>query len=249
VTSGGIFAYLKIYYSPMNKLTTLLRSSLGRKLMMSLTGLFLILFLVVHLAGNLQLLAGDGGESFNRYSYFMANNGLIQLVSKLNFAFIILHVIYSIWLTRTNAAARPVAYAGKAKQVQSTWNSRNMGVLGTLILLFLIVHLKSFWFEFKFGAGLPMIESGTYDGLNFAILDAYTVVANAYANIGYVAIYLVGMLVLAFHLYHGFQSAFQTLGLGFSSYKKLIGSIGVIFSVIVPLLFAIIPIVMFIQQA
>lgn len=233
----------------MNKFTTLLRSSLGRKLMMALTGLFLILFLVIHLIGNLQLLAGDGGESFNRYSYFMANNGLIQLVSKLNFTFIVLHVIYSIWLTRTNAAARPIAYGGKPKRVQSSWNSRNMGILGTLILLFLIVHLKSFWFEFKFGTGLPMIAAGTYDGLNFDILDAYTVVASAYSTLPYMLIYVVGMLVLAFHLYHGFQSAFQTLGLGFSSYKKLIEVIGVVYSIIVPLLFASIPVVMYLQQA
>ena len=142
----------------MNNIATFLRSSIGRKLMMALTGLFLILFLVVHLAGNLQLLAGDGGEAFNRYSYFMANNGLIQTVSKLNFLFIILHVIYSIWLTRTNAAARPIAYAGKAKEVQSQWSSRNMGILGTLILLFLIVHLKSFWYEFKFGS-IPTVPA------------------------------------------------------------------------------------------
>ncbi|MDP2188742.1 MAG: succinate dehydrogenase cytochrome b subunit [Sphingobacteriaceae bacterium] len=233
----------------MNKFTTLLRSSLGRKLMMALTGLFLILFLVIHLIGNLQLLAGDGGEAFNRYSYFMANNGLIQLVSKLNFTFIVLHVIYSIWLARTNAAARPIPYGGKAKSVQATWNSRNMGILGTLILLFLIVHLKSFWFEFKFGTGLPMIEAGTYDGLNFAILDAYTVVATAYSTLPYMLIYVVGMLVLSFHLYHGFQSAFQTLGLGFSSYKKLIEVIGVVYAIIVPLLFAIIPVAMYLQQA
>lgn len=233
----------------MNKFTTLLRSSLGRKLMMALTGLFLILFLVIHLIGNLQLLAGDGGEAFNRYSYFMANNGLIQLVSKLNFAFIVLHVIYSIWLTRTNAAARPIAYGGKPKDVQSTWNSRNMGILGTLILLFLIVHLKSFWFEFKFGTDLPVIAAGTYAGLDLEIHDAYTVVANAYSSIAYVLIYVVGMIVLSFHLYHGFQSAFQTLGLGFSSYKKLISTIGVVYSIIVPLLFAIIPVMMFLQQA
>jgi succinate dehydrogenase / fumarate reductase cytochrome b subunit len=233
----------------MNNIATFLRSSIGRKLMMALTGLFLILFLVVHLAGNLQLLAGDGGEAFNRYSYFMANNALIQTVSKLNFLFIILHVIYSIWLTRTNAAARPVAYAGKAKEVQSQWSSRNMGILGTLILLFLIVHLKSFWYEFKFGAGLPMITAGTYDGLNLDILDAYSVVATAYASPIYVAIYLIGMTVLAFHLYHGFQSAFQTLGLGFSKYKKLIQTVGVIYSILIPVLFAIIPVVMYLQQS
>jgi len=85
----------------MNKISVMLRSSLGRKLMMSLTGLFLILFLVVHLVGNLQLLAGDGGVAFNRYSHFMSNSLLIQTVSKLNFTFILLHVLYSIWLTRT----------------------------------------------------------------------------------------------------------------------------------------------------
>lgn len=232
----------------MNNIATFLRSSIGRKLMMALTGLFLILFLVIHLAGNLQLLAGDGGEAFNRYSYFMANNGLIQTVSKLNFLFIILHVIYSIWLTRTNAAARPVAYAGKAKEVQSKWSSRNMGILGTLILLFLIVHLKSFWYEFKFSASVPMIAAGTYEGLNLEILDAYSVVAAAYASPVYVLIYLIGMTVLAFHLYHGFQSAFQTLGLGFSKYKKLIQTVGVIYSILIPVLFAIIPVVMHLQQ-
>lgn len=232
----------------MNKLTTLLRSSLGRKLMMSLTGLFLILFLVVHLAGNLQLLLDPTGEAFNRYTYFMGNNSLIQLVSKLNFTFIILHVIYSIWLTRTNAAARPVQYAGKPKEAQSTWSSRNMGILGTLILLFLIVHLKSFWYEFKFGS-IPMVAAGTYEGLDFEIIDAYTYIAAAYAQPAYVAIYLVGMMVLAFHLYHGFQSAFQTLGLGFSNYKKLINTVGVIYSIAIPALFALIPVVMYFQQA
>lgn len=232
----------------MNNIATFLRSSIGRKLMMALTGLFLILFLVVHLAGNLQLLAGDGGEAFNRYSYFMANNALIQTVSKLNFLFIILHVIYSIWLTRTNAAARPIAYAGKAKEVQSQWSSRNMGILGTLILLFLIVHLKSFWYEFKFGS-IPTIPAGTYDGLDMEIIDAYSYIAAAYAQPGYVAIYLIGMTVLAFHLFHGFQSAFQTLGLGFSKYKKLIQTVGVIYSILIPVLFAIIPVVMYLQQS
>jgi succinate dehydrogenase / fumarate reductase, cytochrome b subunit len=232
----------------MNNIATFLRSSIGRKLMMALTGLFLILFLVVHLAGNLQLLAGDGGEAFNRYSYFMANNALIQTVSKLNFLFIILHVIYSIWLTRANAAARPVQYAGKAEKVPSPWSSRNMGILGTLILLFLIVHLKSFWFEFKFG-DTPMIAANTYEGVTVDVIDAYTVVATAYASPLYVLIYVVGMLVLGFHLLHGFQSAFQTLGLGFSKYKNIIRIVGVVYAIAIPALFALIPIVMYLQNA
>jgi succinate dehydrogenase / fumarate reductase cytochrome b subunit len=94
-----------------------------------------------------------------------------------------------------------------------------------------------------------MIAAGQYEGLNMEILDAYTVVASAYASPLYVVIYLVGMTVLAFHLFHGFQSAFQTLGLGFSKYKKLIQTVGVIYSILIPVLFAIIPVVMYLQQS
>jgi succinate dehydrogenase / fumarate reductase cytochrome b subunit len=171
----------------MNKFSVLLRSSLGRKLMMSLTGLFLILFLVVHLAGNLQLLVDDNGVSFNRYSHFMSNSLLIQTVSKLNFTFIILHVLYSIWLTRTNAAARPVGYAGKAEKAQSAWNSRNMGVLGTLVLVFLIVHLKGFWYHLKFESpsyvALPLPGGGSE-----VVVNAYEVVRTAYSEAWYVGV-------------------------------------------------------------
>ncbi|MFM7586363.1 MAG: succinate dehydrogenase cytochrome b subunit [Bacteroidota bacterium] len=228
----------------MNKISVMLRSSLGRKLMMSLTGLFLILFLVVHLVGNLQLLAGDEGVAFNRYSHFMSNSLLIQTVSKLNFTFILLHVLYSIWLTRTNAAARPVGYAGKAVQAQSAWNSRNMGILGTLVLVFLIVHLKGFWYQLKFESPayttLPLPGGGSE-----VVVNAYEVVRVAYSEAWYVGVYLLGLLAVGIHLHHGFRSAFQTLGLGYSSYSQTIRSVGVAFAWIVPALFALIPVMMY----
>ncbi|MGY6521348.1 MAG: succinate dehydrogenase cytochrome b subunit [Mongoliitalea sp.] len=226
----------------MSWVSKTLSSTLGRKLLMALTGLFLILFLVVHLAGNLQLLLPDGGESFNVYAHTMANNPLIKVVSIGNFAFILLHVIYSIVLTQHNKKSRPVAYAMSKEGKSSTWASRNMGILGTVILIFLVVHLKGFWYEAKFGT-LPttMIDGESYS-------DIYAIVAAAYANVWYVLIYVVSMGFLAFHLSHGFASAFQTLGLNHVKYSPLIQKVGAGFSIIVPVLFALIPIVMYIQS-
>lgn len=212
--------------------------------MMALTGLFLILFLVVHLAGNLQLLAGDGGRSFNEYSHFMSHSLLIQTVSKLNFTFIILHVLYSVWLTRQARAARPQGYEGKSALQTTSWSSRNMGILGTLILLFLVVHLKGFWYELKFGA-VPTIS---YPDSPESLPNAYKVVCMAYSQAWYAGFYVISMIFLGFHLHHGFQSAFHTVGLSNYRYKPLIRTVGNAFAVLVPLLFALIPAVMYLQS-
>lgn len=225
----------------MSWVSKTLNSTLGRKLLMALTGIFLILFLVVHLAGNLQLLAGDEGRSFNIYAHNMATNPLIRVVSILNFAFITLHVVYSILLTRHNKASRPIGYAVSGASANSTWASRNMGILGTIILIFLLVHLRGFWYEFKFGE----IPTANYDGVVYK--DVYAIVAEAYSNILYAVFYVVSMGFLAFHLSHGFASAFQTLGLNHKKYSPLIKKVGFGFSILVPALFALIPIVMFIQ--
>lgn len=226
----------------MSWVTKTLSSTLGKKLLMALTGLFLILFLVVHLVGNLQLLLPDNGESFNLYAEGMANNPLIRVVSIGNFAFIILHVIYSILLTRLNKKSRPVGYAESAASTNSAWSSRNMGILGTLILIFLLVHLKGFYYEVKFGE-MPMVD---YAGVTYK--NVFAIVAAAYSNILYVAFYVVSMGFLAFHLSHGFASAFQTLGLNHVKYSPLIQKVGIAFSILVPALFALIPIVMYIQS-
>lgn len=223
----------------MNWFLLTLSSSIGRKLLMALTGLFLILFLTVHLIGNLQLISDPTGKAFNLYAHFMGNNPLIKAVSIGNFGFILLHIIVSIILTRQNKIARGSSYAVGAKS--SAWNSRNMGALGTVILIFLVVHLKGFWFESKFG-GLPEVA---YDGV--LVGDLFSVVKAAYLQPWYVVFYVICMFFVAFHLHHGFQSAFQTLGLNNKKYTPAIKVIGLVYSIAIPALFAWIPIKMYIN--
>lgn len=217
-------------------------STLGRKLLMSLTGIFLIAFLTVHLIGNLQLLFGDEGEAFNKYAQFMGHNELIQIVSKLNFFFIILHVIVSIVLTQANTAARPVRYQYSKASASSGWSSRNMMILGSLVFIFIVIHLQNFWYQSKFGS-VPMVS---YNGQEYQ--DLYTTVKFSFSEAWLVGLYVLAMIGLAFHLSHGFQSAFQTLGLNHKKYTPFIKTLGAAYSIIVPLLFATIPIVMFLQQ-
>lgn len=204
---------------------------------MALTGLFLILFLAVHLAGNLQLLKSDGGRAFNVYAHFMTHNPLIVTISVVNFAFILFHIIWAAILTKRNRAARPVGYA--VTNNSSTVTSRNMGILGTLILVFLVIHLRSFWYETHFG-NIPLVD---YDGSQ--VKNLFAVVDVAYTEPWFVLLYVVSMAIVAFHLYHGFGSAFQTLGLNHVKYNPAIRFIGVAFSIVVPVLFALIPILMF----
>lgn len=216
-------------------------STLGRKLVMALTGLFLITFLLVHLIGNLQLLKNDGGHAFNVYAEFMSTNPLIQTVSKANFALILAHIIVSAILTAKNRKARgPVGYSvGNSKS--SIWSSRNMGILGTTILVFLVIHLQTFWAQMHWG-GIPVLN---YDGK--PVRDLYTL-CNEWFHVGwYVALYTFSMIAIAFHLWHGFVSAFQTLGLNHLKYNGLIGFVGKAFSIIVPALFALIPILMYLS--
>lgn len=227
----------------MSWLTEALRSSLGRKLVMSLSGLFLILFLVGHVLGNLLLFLDDGGKAFNEYARFMTSTPAIQVLSIITYASIIIHVLYSIIISRLNRKARPVDYAVNSASANSLWSSRNMGVLGTIVLIFLVIHLKSFWYEMRFGQ-IPMVN---YDGAG-EFKNLYIIVAVAFTQWWYVLLYVVAMFGLAFHLSHGFTSAFQTLGLTHKKYTPLIEGVGLWFSIIVPALFALIPIVMFIKS-
>lgn len=206
---------------------------------MALTGLFLVLFLMGHLAGNLQLFMGEAGrEQFNAYAHFMTSNPAVKLLSYVTYLSILLHVVYSIILTMKNKKARSVSYAVTAGNSNSHWSSRNMGLLGFFTLLFIIVHLRSFWFEMHWGV-LPMDADGNK--------DLYEIVYVAFQQWWYVLLYVICMALLAFHLSHGFQSAFQTLGLGQKKYSSLIKKVGMAFSIAVPLLFALMPIFIFFQ--
>ncbi|PHN05355.1 succinate dehydrogenase cytochrome b subunit [Flavilitoribacter nigricans] len=227
----------------MSWFSTFLTSSVGRKLVMSLTGLFLIIFLVVHLIGNLQLLFDDGGEKFNLYAKFMTTNPVIKLTSYLLYAGILLHAIQGWLLWRSNANARETKYAVKVTRTVNTnsFASRNMGWLGTIIFIFILIHLYQFWLQMKMG----VLEMVTYEDVE--VDNLYYVVAQAFQNPLYVVFYVICMVVIAYHLLHGFQSAFQTLGLNHSKYSPLIRTVGRIYAVVVPLAFAFIPVYMYLQ--
>lgn len=227
----------------MSWFTKFLTSSLGQKFVMALTGIFLMLFLIVHLIGNLQLLKDDGGEAFNQYAYFMTHNPLIKTVSYLLYASILLHAIQGIMLARQNRAARGnVRYAVNHMR-SSEIASRNMAWLGIIIFVFLVLHMYQFWFQMHWGA-LQYIE---YEGYKHPLKDLYSLVAASYENLGYVVFYVVCMGVVGYHLWHGFWSSFQTLGLNHRRYTPLIKGVGVVYSVGVSVLFALIPILMYLK--
>ena len=254
----------------MSKSKPVFSSSIGKKLIMSLTGIFLCLFLVVHLVGNLQLFKDDAGLAFNKYAYFMTHFTPIKVVSYLLYASVIVHVIYAITLSMKNKAARPIGYAKYDGQANSKWNSRNMGILGTVILVFLATHMSNFWWKFH-NDEVPYIEYRTdlatgqttarelqasefhdYQETvenNVQILkarDLYKQVDFAFKNVASVALYVIAMAALAFHLIHGFQSAFQTLGFNHRRYIGIIRAIGVwVFGVLIPIGFAIMPLFFF----
>jgi succinate dehydrogenase / fumarate reductase, cytochrome b subunit len=219
-----------------------LTSSIGQKVIMSLTGIFLILFLAVHLAGNLQLLKSDGGEAFNLYAYFMTHNPLIKTVSYGLYFFILLHTVQGLALWRKNRVARgDKGYAVKVTRTvgTSSFASKNMAWLGSIIFIFIGLHMYQFWLKMKLG-DLAMM---TYEGQEVANL--YALVNVAFADPVYVVIYVVSMIVIAFHLWHGFQSSFQTLGLEHRKYTPVVKAIGKVYSVLVPLGFAAIPLYMY----
>lgn len=224
----------------MNWFTKLLSSTLGRKLLMALTGVFLILFLIVHLIGNLQLLKNDDGEAFNVYAQFMTSNPLIVTISYVNYACILIHIIWALLLTIGNKNARGGQGYAVIKN-SSPWTSRNMGILGTFIFIFLVIHLRGFWYQMHWG-GIPTVN---YNGV--AVKDLYATVDSAYSQAWYVGVYVFSMLILAFHLWHGFVSAFQTLGMNHLKYNGLIAFVGKAFAIVVPALFALIPIWMFLD--
>jgi len=218
----------------MKWIINLFTSSIGQKLVMSLTGIFLITFLPVHLLGNLQLLADDGGESFNVYAKFMTGNPVIKTISYGLYAFILIHTVQGLALWFQNRNSRESRYAVKAT-VNSSWASRNMGPLGMILLIFLIIHLAQFWFKMHWGS----IDIVDIDGDK--VKDLYGPVYVAFKNIFFVIFYVVCMGFIGLHLSHGFQSAFQSLGLNHKKYTPLIKGLGTAYSILIPLGFAIIP--------
>jgi len=207
-------------------------STIGRKLLVAVTGLFLCSFLVVHLIGNLQLFSADEGVAFNAYTYFMTHNPVIRAMEIVLLLGFVLHIWQSVYLNRRNHNARSVKYVVNHAEQNSSWSSRNMGLLGTIIFIFLLVHLYNFYFKLKFG------EIGSDAAGN---KNLYGIAVESFSHWWYVALYVISMVALAFHLIHGFRSAFQTLGLNHKKYTPAIRIFGYVFSVVVCAGFAAMP--------
>jgi succinate dehydrogenase / fumarate reductase cytochrome b subunit len=205
-------------------------STVGRKLVMALTGLFLCAFLVEHLYGNLLLYKLDAGLAFNEYSAWMAGNLFIRTVEFGLFAGFFIHIIDGLYLTLQNRRARPVRYAVSQQTGNSTWFSRNMGLTGSVILVFLVIHLKSFFFPHRV---MHAENSMAYD------------VAVAFKSEWYAALYILAMVILGAHLNHGFQSAFQTVGANNDKYRKGLKIAGSIFALIIMIGFASFPVMFY----
>jgi succinate dehydrogenase / fumarate reductase cytochrome b subunit len=223
---------------------SMLGSSLVKKYWMALTGLFLCTFLIVHLAGNLQLMGGDAArEGFNEYAKFMTTFPLIKITSYLLYFSILFHAFDGILLTIQNRKARPIQYAYEKPSANSIWASRNMGLLGTIILVFIVTHMANFWAKMHWGE-MPIDANGNK--------DLFTVVMEFFRDpslgIVFTLIYVISMIAMGFHLWHGFSSAFQTLGINHKKYNKIIKTVGYGFSVIIPALFAVIPVYIFLTK-
>jgi len=223
----------------MSWIINTLTSTLGKKLLMSLTGLFLISFLTIHLIGNLAIFNNDDGLAFNAYAAFMSTNPLIGTVSYLLYAGIILHVVVAILLYIKNNAARPVKYKVQKARDNSSWESRSMTLLGVLILAFLFLHLKDFWWQYKHDGGYQFVEDANGNR------DIYALVIQQFKTPLALVTYLIGLIALFFHLKHGFQSAFHTLGLEHHKYTPAIKAIGLVYSIVVPIGFALMPVFVF----
>ena len=280
--------------------SALLKSSIAKKYWMAFTGLFLCLFLAGHLAGNLQLLVPNNALNFNQYALFMTTNPAVKLLSYLTYISILFHAIDGILLTIQNKKARPVGYA-KTDGSSSSFASRNMAVLGTIILVFIVTHMVNFWAKMHFDKNMPLMTKtievqgqkqvfyvGTQTGQYFPVdqvakesekaeqammpkqfviknrtelyynqvdvktadlyKDLYKITLDFFKDAKYGLYFTIGyvlaMLALAFHLWHGFQSAFQSLGINSSKLTPVIQFFGKAFAIIVPLLFAIIPVIL-----
>lgn len=262
--------------------SAILKSSITKKYWMAFTGLFLCIFLLGHLAGNLQLIFGDALQ-FNQYALFMTTNPAVKILSYLTYGSLLFHAIDGILLTIQNNKARPIGYALNKPERNSRWASRNMAILGSLILIFIILHMKSFWAVMHFDENIPlqttMIEvqpgmpaqefylttTGSYmpignvevrnvtefydSAANVKIAegykDLYKITVDFFKDpkygLVYTILYVLSMVVLMFHLLHGVASAFQSIGINGHKYKPTIRVVAKIFAVVVPFLFAIIP--------
>lgn len=202
------------------------RSSVGQKLIVGATGLFLCSFLVVHLSGNMLLFKNDEGAAFNRYSEFMSTNTGIRIMEILLAAGFLIHIILGVSCWISNRLSRPIRYRVNRASQNSSISSRTAFITGSVIFIFLVIHLRSFFVPTRFVSGPEP--------------SMYALVRAAFANPLYDGIYLVALAFLGVHLHHGFQSAFQTFGLR-PGHARLIDWAAGIFWLLIPIGYAMMP--------
>ncbi len=214
-------------------------SSVGKKFVMALTGLFLISFLVVHVSVNACIWANDNGAMFNRAAYFLGNTVVTRILEVVLFIGFFIHIIQGWVVEFQNRTKRKQGYAVALGNKGSKWYSRAMGLLGTLLFFFLVMHISHFWISSRITHDLDPI---VYDGDTKVLHNLYLRMVEVFQDPIVVVLYVLGCISLAYHLLHGFKSAFRTLGLHNQRYFAIVKATGYGFSIIVSLAFAMMPI-------
>ncbi len=217
-------------------------SSIGKKFLLSITGLFLVMFLFIHLTLNTLLLIDDGGEMFNAAAHFMATNPFIKIIEPMLAIGFIIHIIWASTLTLQNQKARGKdRYASGNKTPDVTWASKNMYILGLVILSFLIVHIVQFWMKIKI-TGDPLLHHTTIDiaGVDTQVENAYALVNHTFGILWVVIVYVIGSIGLAYHLSHSFWSALHTFGLSNTIWRKRWSVVGTIVALVIGIGFSLI---------
>jgi len=208
-----------------------LNSSIGKKFMMAVTGSFLLIFLIVHLVGNITLFFGPG--AFNGYvSALDVVKPLIRVIEVVLLAAFLIHIFNGLKLWLENKRARGVTYKVNGSSENSTIFSRTMAVTGSIILIFLVSHLATFFWRFNVHDPMGLATHHQY----------YDVVVYFFSMWWYAILYVIAMIFLGYHLNHGFQSAFQTFGWNHNRYFPVIKKLGTIYAIIMALGFASMPI-------
>ena len=214
-----------------------------RKGVIAATGLFLCLFLIVHLSANCLLLLPEdvAREAYNSYSTLLRESTLIKVVAYLLYASIVFHVVYAAIVTYKNRKAKPHQYEMNRSGENSTWTSQNMGLIGVLILLFIVVHLANFWARIKLGIGEPvgMDDKGH--------VDVYQVTYSLFQNIYVVIFYVLLMVPLGLHLNHGLKSAFKTLGFYHKKGLAFLTNVSLIYAAVISIGFGVIPLIVYLK--
>ena len=212
-----------------------------RKNIIAATGLFLCLFLIVHLSANCILLLPEdmAQEMYNSYSTTLRESPLIKVVAYALYLSIILHVVYALLVTWRNRSAKPNSYAVNKSEENSTWASKNMGLLGITIFIFLVVHLANFWARIKLGMG----EAVGMDPYGY--VDVYAVTSSLFHNLYYVLFYSLLMIPLGLHLHHGLKSAFKTLGFYHRNGLKILAKVSLVYAATMSIGFGIIPLIVY----